>query len=525
MAGYIALRRGQSVFETRGGTSMVQMMAEADTAGRIRIGEIYNGFAALPERFYSRQPPAKVPQPRLIAFNAPLAEALGLDLEALGADELAGLFAGNLLPEGAEPLAMAYAGHQFGNLVPQLGDGRALLLGEVIARDGSRRDIQLKGSGRTLFSRGGDGKAALGPVLREYLISEAMHGLGVPSTRALAAVATGEPVPRDGFLRPGAVLTRVLASNLRVGTFQYFAIRGDTDGVRLLADYAIERHYPRLAREANPYLAFLNTVIERQAGLIAQWLNIGFIHGVMNTDNTTISGETIDYGPCAFVDAYEPATVFSSIDQTGRYAYGNQPYIAQWNLARLAETLLPLLDPTEQTAIGLAEAALKRFPEQFNRAWLAGMRRKLGLPQEDPTDAALVQDLLELMRLNKVDFTAFFRRLCDLAGDGPDEPVAELFQDWPAFAPWRARWQTRLEASPMPAEARREMMQRVNPAFIPRNHLVEHALAAAVENDDLAPFHTLFKVLQRPFDDQPEFAPYAAVPPACDQPYMTFCGT
>lgn len=486
------------------------------------IGAFSNSFAELPARFFARQAPTPVPGPRLVKFNDALAETLGLDRAAIETLGTAEIFAGNVLPAGADPIAMAYAGHQFGNFVPQLGDGRAILLGEVIDRDGTRRDIQLKGAGRTRFSRGGDGRAALGPVLREYLLSEAMHALGIPTTRALAAVTTGEEVWRETAL-PGAVLTRIAASNIRVGTFQYFAARGDVEAITILADYVIGRHYPGLRETANPYLALLRAVGDRQAALIAQWMNVGFIHGVMNTDNMAISGETIDFGPCAFMDAYDPATVFSSIDQFGRYAYANQPIIAQWNLARFAETLLPLLDAEQDKAIELANDIILGFSGVFEKLQLAGMRRKLGVHTAEDGDATLVQDLLALLKDNAVDFTLFFRRLSE---HGPADPALQALFTTPAsLTPWAERWAERLTREPMEPELRRQAMLGVNPAYIPRNHLVEAALAAAVERSDFGPFETLLKVLSRPFAEQPGQAEYAAPPPPSERAYRTFCGT
>jgi uncharacterized protein YdiU (UPF0061 family) len=453
----------------------------------------------------------------LIALNEPLARQLGLDPSA----DAAGIFSGNSLPPGADPIAMAYAGHQFGNFVPQLGDGRAILLGEVIDKNGVRRDIQLKGAGRTAFSRGGDGRAALGPVLREYLMSEAMHALGVSTTRALAAVATGETVFREQPL-PGAVVTRVLASNLRVGSFQYFAARGDIEAVKILADYAIQRHYPTLQQAENPYLALLSAVVEKQAGLIASWLQIGFIHGVMNTDNMAISGETIDYGPCAFIDVYDPATVFSSIDQFGRYAYANQPRIAHWNLARLAETLLPLIDADEASSIARATEILQEFPEKFEAFQLAGLRRKLGLHTAEEGDAGLAQNLLNLMQAGKADFTSVFRRL---SAPEASQNARELFENPADFDNWWADWRYRVAREPMDEAKRSAVMRQVNPAFIPRNHRVEDALAAAVVEGDFRPFHALFEVLQHPFDDQPGNQRFAEPPPPSETTYRTFCGT
>jgi uncharacterized protein YdiU (UPF0061 family) len=479
-----------------------------------------NSYARLPPRFYVRQDPAPVANPRVVRLNTALAEALGVDPASLDAATLAG----NRVPDGAEPLAMAYAGHQFGGFVPQLGDGRAILLGEVIGRDGVRRDIQLKGSGPTPFSRRGDGRAALGPVLREYIVSEAMSALGVPTTRTLAAVTTGETVMRETML-PGAVLTRVAASHIRVGTFQYFAARGDRDAVRLLADHVIARHFPDAAEAAQPYLALLRAVIVRQAVLVAQWLLVGFIHGVMNTDNMTVSGETIDYGPCAFMDAYDPAAVFSSIDHGGRYAYANQPRIAHWNLARLAETLLPLLAGDEDAAVADAKAALATFGPAFEAAYTAGLCRKIGLSEPRVGDAALAEDLLDRMAANGADFTLTFRRLCDAASDPGNGSVRALFADPAAFDAWVEGWRRRLAGDGVAPEARRTAMLAANPAFIPRNHQVEAAIAAAVGRADFTPFEALLGVLARPYDDQPEFAAYAAPPAPGDRVLQTFCGT
>ncbi|HYF07893.1 MAG TPA: YdiU family protein, partial [Acetobacteraceae bacterium] len=434
-------------------------------------------------------------------------------------------FAGNAVPEGAEPLAMAYAGHQFGGFVPQLGDGRAILLGEVVAPGGARFDIQLKGSGETPFSRRGDGRAAIGPVLREYIISEAMHALGIPTTRSLAAVATGDWVYRETAL-PGAVLTRVAASHIRVGTFQYFAARQDDEAVRLLADHAIARHDPDAARAQNPYRAFYEGVVARQAELIARWLLVGFIHGVMNTDNCAISGETIDYGPCAFMEAYEPGTVFSSIDSMGRYAYGNQPRIAQWNLARLAECLLPLFDAEQDAAVEYAQEALIGFAPRFEAAWMGGLRRKIGLATAQESDAALIQSLLEAMAANGADFTLTFRRLCDAAEDpARDARVASLFSDPAAFAPWAERWRARLAQQPGTLAERAAAMRVVNPAYIPRNHRVEAAIAAAQERDDLGPFEGLLEAIEKPFEERAGLEPYMM--PARDEERVTrtFCGT
>ena len=483
-----------------------------------------NSYSRLPGHFYARLDPTPVAAPQMVRVNAALAASLGLDYGELVSAEGVEILAGNRVPDGAAPLALAYAGHQFGNFVPQLGDGRAVLLGEVIGRDGARRDVQLKGSGPTPYSRRGDGRAALGPVLREYIVSEAMAALGVPTTRALAAVMTGEAVRRETML-PGAVLTRIAASHMRVGTFQYFAARGDTAAVRELADYAISRHYPEAAQAANPYRAFLTGVVARQAELVARWLLIGFIHGVMNTDNTSISGETIDYGPCAFLDAYDPGKVFSSIDQAGRYAYANQPRIAAWNVTRLAETLLPLLDDQEDAAMAAAEEALAGFGPVFEAAYFGGLRRKIGLLTEQSGDKALTQDLLQRMAENQADFTLTFRRLCDAAaGPEGDAAIRELFADGAAYDAWAERWRMRLHDEPAGLPASAAAMRAVNPAFIPRNHLVEEALNAAIAGNDFGPFEQLLDVLSRPFDDNPEFARFAAPPP--DQlGYKTFCGT
>jgi uncharacterized protein YdiU (UPF0061 family) len=486
------------------------------------IADFSNSFTELPARFFVRQPPARVADPTLVQFNEKLARELGLDIAAIAAAGPAGIFSGNVLPAGAEPIAQAYAGHQFGNFVPQLGDGRAILLGEVIDQSGVRRDIQLKGAGRTAFSRGGDGRAALGPVLREYLLSEAMHALGIPTTRALAAVTTGEAVHREQAL-PGAVLTRILASNIRVGSFQYFYARGDSEAVKTLADYAIRRHYPPLQEAENPYLALLAAVVEKQAALIAGWMQIGFIHGVMNTDNMAISGETIDYGPCAFIDAYDPATVFSSIDQFGRYAFGNQPSIGFWNLARLAETLLCLIDPDEDRSVARATETLQDFPTKFQRFYVNGMRRKLGLHSPAEGDAELVQNLLNLMQENKADFTLVFRRLSDEAEGAA--AAGALFANPEGFDAWRDRWRQRLSQEPMDAQARAAAMRQVSPAVIPRNYLVEEVLTAAVDEGDFRPFHRLQEVLQHPFEAPPDNARYAAIPPQSETAYRTFCGT
>jgi serine/tyrosine/threonine adenylyltransferase len=484
-----------------------------------------NTYTALPDGFFARVAPTPVAAPRLIKLNRPLAIRLGLDPDLLESPEGAEILAGKRLPDGAEPIAMAYAGHQFGHFVPQLGDGRAILLGEVIDIDGIRRDIQLKGSGPTPFSRRGDGRAALGPVLREYIVSEAMAALGIPTTRSLATTITGESVMRETVL-PGAVLTRVASSHIRVGTFQYFAARGDTEGVRRLADHAIARHYPQAAQAERPYHALLEGVIARQAELVGRWLQVGFIHGVMNTDNTSISGETIDYGPCAFMDHYDPAAVFSSIDEQGRYAYANQPRIALWNLTRLAECLLPLFSDDKDKAIEEAQSVLAEFPGKFTAAYQSGLRQKIGLFTARDGDEALVQDLLDAMAKNNADFTLTFRRLSAAAEDAArDQDVRALFADPVAYDEWAVRWRQRTGEEPQTPTERAAMMRTVNPAFIPRNHRIEAVIQAAVASDDYAPFEELIAVLAKPYEEQPAFADYANPPEPHQRVLQTFCGT
>ncbi len=495
-----------------------------------------NSYARELEGFYREWTPAPAPQPVLVYLNRALAAELGWDVGFLESAEGVAMLAGNRVPAGARPLAQAYAGHQFGGFSPQLGDGRALLLGEVIDVHGGRRDIALKGSGRTPFSRGGDGKAALGPMLREVLIGEAMHALGIPTTRALAVVTTGEPVFREQAL-PGAVLTRVAASHLRVGTFQYFAARGEVEQVRRLADYAIARHDPALGTSPDRYERLLESVCERQATLIAQWMHVGFIHGVMNTDNMTLSGETIDYGPCAFLEHYDPATVFSSIDHNGRYAFGRQPAIAQWNLARLAETLLPLIDADTNRAVERATAVIDRFAGRYQAHWLAGARMKLGLsrrsPNDDHADESLARDWLDLLQSASVDFTLAWRRLADAAA-GNDAPLRSLFADPQAPDAWLARWQAccRQEDSLSGGDAgtagqvRADSMRRASPLLIPRNHRVEEALAASWQHGDRQPFDRLLQALQRPFDEAPLMDDLAQPGPSEGAAaYRTFCGT
>jgi len=479
-----------------------------------------NTYARELDGFYVNWKATQVRSPRLVKFNRELAEELGLDGDALDSDRGARIFAGNAQPEGAIPLAQAYAGHQFGGFVPQLGDGRALLLGEIIDRHRRRHDIQLKGSGPTPFSRAGDGRAALGPVLREYLVGEAMHSLGIPTTRALAAVVTGEPVFRESVL-PGAVLTRVAASHIRVGTFQFFAARGEHDKVHRLADYVIDRHYPEIKGRENPYLELIDRVSDRQAALVARWMHVGFIHGVMNTDNMAISGETIDYGPCAFMDHYDPATVFSSIDSHGRYAYANQPPIAQWNLARFAETLLPLIDADSTRAIARATDIVNTFAEKYEQHWLTGMRAKLGLLSEEEADLNLATGFLTAMEGNKVDYTLAFRSLAD-AAVGKETRIRALFADPSSYDLWSEQWRARLSRDTAVPRERAEKMHLANPAFIPRNHHVEEALSAAVEQGDFRPFDTLLKILSHPFEDQPEFAAFAESPPGGQGRYRTY---
>ncbi len=481
----------------------------SDSAG----WRLEHSYAGLPELFHVRVNPTSFPTPRMVIFNDSLAESLGLNAALLGQSESAAIFAGNVIPPGAKPLAQAYAGHQFGNLTT-LGDGRAILLGEQITPADERFDIQLKGSGRTPFSRGGDGRAALGPMLREYIISESMHALGIPTTRSLAVVTTGEIVRRDEPLS-GAVLTRIASSHIRVGTFVWAAASDDPTAVKTLLDYTVQRHYPALVDAENLALAFFEAVMERQSVLIAKWLGVAFIHGVMNTDNMAISGETIDYGPCAFMDSYDSSTVFSSIDHHGRYAYNNQPPIAQWNLARLAETLLPLMDPRPDRAVELANEAIHRWPAKFEHHWQAAMRAKLGLFNEENEDTTLINTLLGWMEQHQVDFTNTFR---DLSTDQP------LSAD-PTFSVWHKQWLARLHRQPQSFTESQALRQSHNPTFIPRNHKVEEALAAASQDGDLTVMHRLLSVLAKPFDYAKINSEYST-PPAPGAPaYQTFCGT
>lgn len=489
----------------------------------MRLG-LENTYSSLPSRFYARVAPVPVRDPRLVVLNTRLAEELGFD-PAVVEHEAVTWFSGNQLPDDADPIALAYAGHQFGGFVPQLGDGRAILLGERVGRDGVRRDIQLKGSGKTPFSRSGDGRAALGPMLREYLISEAMHALGIPTTRSLAVVTTGEQVVREDLL-PGAVLTRVAASHIRVGTFEYFAARDDREAVSQLLDYVITRHYPHARAADIPALAVLEAVAQRQAALIADWMGVGFIHGVMNTDNVAISGETIDYGPCAFMDHYDPNTVFSSIDHGGRYAYGNQPAIAQWNLARFAETLLPLIDPDTGKAIELATAVVRDFMPIFDTRLLARTRRKIGLASEQEGDVELISALLATMKSAGADFTLTFRRLARCVDEPADDaPLLELFGSSSGIADWLRRWRERLASEPHDSAQRAATMRRVNPAFIPRNHRVEAALEAASTHADVGPLRQLLKILGHPYDDQPGCGEFEQPPAPGERVLRTFCGT
>ncbi len=481
-----------------------------------------NSYARLPERFFSRVEPTPVANPQLIKVNHRLAHELGLDPHALETPDGVAMLAGNCLPTGAEPIAQAYSGHQFGHLNPSLGDGRAILLGEVVDRQNLRRDIQLKGPGRTPYSRSGDGRAALGPVLREYLLSEAMFHLGIKTTCSLAAVTTGEPVYRETAL-PGAVLTRVAASHIRVGTFEFFRVRDDREGLRTLADYVIQRHYPDVLSSENPYLALLEQVIHAQAHLVASWLQVGFIHGVMNTDNMTVTGETIDYGPCAFMDVYDPATVFSSIDRRGRYAYGNQAAIALWNLTRFAESLLPLFDTNQDGAIVKAESVLESFSGIFTHYWLAGMRKKLGLESSHTDDEHLVTEFLQLMQEARADFTLAFRYLADAVTDEAATSLQALLNGSDGLTRWLNSWHARLAQESRLKDVISERMREVNPLYIPRNQMVESVLKAAVEEGNYQPFEELLSVLSQPFSAQAGKECYAERP--VEQPYMTFCGT
>jgi uncharacterized protein YdiU (UPF0061 family) len=483
-----------------------------------------NSYARLPEHFYSRLAPTTVAEPGPIRVNRALAEYLNIDADWLASPEGTAAIAGNAVPEGAEPLATVYAGHQFGNYNPQLGDGRAILLGEVVARDGQRFDIQLKGSGPTPYSRGGDGRSPLGPVLREYIVSEAMYALGIPTTRALAAVTTGEPVARERF-EPGAILARVASSHLRIGTLQFFAARGDLEALQTLVDHVLARHYPDAGGD-NRALTLLNCVIDAQARLVARWQLVGFIHGVMNTDNMLLCGETIDYGPCAFMDSFHPDTVYSSIDHAGRYAYRNQPGIAHWNLAVLAQTLLPILAEDQDQAVEIAQGAVDVFPDTFMAAHTEGLGRKLGLAEVTGDDTRLIEDLFTVMAEQELDFTLTFRHLADLADPHSEAAkVDDLFTAPEPLQTWITRWQTRLaQDSATPAE-RQRAMYRANPAFIPRNHQVQAAISAAADDGDFSVFHRLVERLEKPMAYS-EADSDLAVPPRPEQVVrQTFCGT
>jgi len=483
-----------------------------------------NSYLTLPGRFYTRLDPTPVSRPGPIRVNRELAEKLGIDADWLASPAGTEAMAGNAIPEGAEPIATVYAGHQFGGWSPQLGDGRAILLGEVVGRDGERYDIQLKGSGPTPYSRGGDGRAPLGPVLREYVVSEAMAALGVPTTRALAAVTTGDEVYRQGA-EPGAVLTRVARSHIRIGTFQYFLARKDHEALQLLLNHVIERHYPGAASADNPARAVLEAVVAAQAGLLAQWQSFGFIHGVMNTDNMLLSGETIDYGPCAFMDTYHPETVYSSIDHQGRYAYLNQPPIAHWNLARLAQALMPLMHDDPERSLVMAQESLDTYPERFQKAYRDVMARKLGMSKARDSDDALVADFLDLMQQEQADFTLAFRRLADRAGPADQAGVGGLYEFSGAFDAWRVRWAQRLASDERPPDERQASMYRANPAFIPRNHLVAAAIDAAVGEADFRLFNQLVDLLEKPRDFEPGLEEYARPPKPEEVVNQTFCGT
>lgn len=480
-----------------------------------------NSYSRLDERFYQRITPAPVKSPRIILVNRDLAGEMGFPLPESDS-ELANLFSGNKLPQGAEPLAQVYAGHQFGNFVPRLGDGRAVLLGEFLNSSGKRYDIQLKGSGQTMFSRNGDGRSPLGPVIREYIISEAMFRLGIPTTRALAMTTSGEKVYREQEL-PGGVFTRVASSHIRIGSFEYFASRSDFDAVKTLADYTIDRHYPELKESGNPYAALLGKVCSVQAKLVAGWMRIGFIHGVMNTDNTTVSGETIDYGPCAFMDGYDPATVFSSIDHYGRYAYARQPSIAQWNMAVFAGCLLPLIHKEPEQAKARAEEIVQGFGAEFRKNYFSGMCAKISLVPTRPAKE-LLDEFLQLMHNSKVDFTNSFRNLGKAVWKDHNQ-LLEMFADREQLQNWLQKWRGELKKQGIEPDTAGNAMNKNNPAFIPRNHRVEEAIRAAMEQDDFEPTKKLIKILQYPYEEQPQYAEYMESPEPGERVYQTFCGT
>ena len=498
-------------------------METAMTSAQVTPIDLDNSFARELAELYVDSQPTPVPAPELVAFNGELAAELGLDSTALSSPDGIAMLAGNLVPTGVSPIAMAYAGHQFGSYSPSLGDGRALLLGEIVDPDGHRLDLHLKGSGRTSFARGGDGKPALGPMLREFLIAEAMYALGIPTTRALAVVTTGEHIAREQPV-PGAILARVASSHLRVGTFEYAARLGDPTVLQRLADYTIDRHYGSVADSDDRYLAFLEEVIEVQAELVARWMLVGFIHGVMNTDNMAISGQGIDYGPCAFMDRYDPATVFSSIDHAGRYAYGNQPMIAQWNLARLAETLIPLINPDRDTAIAAVTEKLEAFTDRYRQHWAAGMTAKLGLTGVIDNNEPILDSFLDLLQAQRVDYTTSFRALADYLR-GNEEALTSLFDDRAQLEEWTSAWQAHLVDDGIDHEVAADAMDRLNPIYVPRNHLVEQALAAA-ETDDLEPFRELLDVVTHPFKERDGLERFAEPAPVdFDSSYQTFCGT
>ena len=478
--------------------------------------DLENSYTELPDLFFTKQTPTPVHKPEIVIFNQKLADQVGLNFSQRSKEEMAKLLSGNLVPEGIEPFAQAYAGHQFGNFT-MLGDGRALMLGEYLTPSGQRLDLQFKGSGRTPYSRGGDGRAALGPMLREYIISEAMHYLGIATTRSLAVVTTGETVNREKEL-PGAILTRIASSHIRVGTLEFASLHEDKSIIQALLDYLIDRHFPEIKEMNNQPLALLEAMIAQQAELITQWMRVGFIHGVMNTDNMALSGETIDYGPCAFMDSFDPATVFSSIDRNGRYSYSNQPYIAQWNLARLAESLIPLIHQEREEAIGMAENALNAFEEVYKCKWLAMMGSKLGLLEAKKEDEKLITELLDWMHQSSADFTNTFRDLCK-----PEFPMEEAYKS-ENFQNWYTRWQLRLKTEEQELDASLALMRSVNPAVIPRNHKVEEALQAS-EEGDLNPFHNLLKAIEEPYQGGEHLKPYQAPPEPTEKVYQTFCGT
>ena len=483
-----------------------------------------NSYARLPKSFFECIKPTPVKEPKLVRFNKLLANEIGLNVIEDN-DILSDIFSGNIVPEGSEPIALVYAGHQFGYFVPQLGDGRAILLGEIVNNGGCRFDIQLKGSGQTSYSRSGDGRAPLGAVIREYIISEAMHSLNIPTTRSLAIIVTGELVSRETLL-PGGILTRIASSHLRVGTFEYFAASDDQENLQLLADYSINRHFPNIKKSNLRYQTFLESVCDRQAALIAKWMHVGFVHGVMNSDNTSISGETIDYGPCAFMDSYDPATVFSSIDHHGRYAYGNQPNIAQWNIACLGECLLPLIHPDRNKAIGIAEEILDSFQDKFRKYWLSGMYKKIGLTQNEPEDINLLEQLLELMKENKTDYTLTFRYLSDaIENDTGNSNFEKQFLSQNKISEWLVSWRKRLKIQSASFKKIKMSMQKENPAFIPRNHRIEKTIYEAVNNNDYSYMDHLILLLNKPYQDQPNNSEYMHPPEKPDHNYQTFCGT